>query len=121
MRALVAALVIGLGLGFLAGWNVNGWRYRAAAADNQADQAAKQEERAETVDKASEGHETDKEAARVEFKTIYRDVEKIVERPVYRNRCLDADGLRALSAALGKNPGAASEPQAAVPGPRDAD
>lgn len=32
----------------------------------------------------------------------YVEIEKIVERPVYRNVCLDADGLRELNAAITK-------------------
>jgi hypothetical protein len=40
------------------------------------------------------------EAVRGEtVREIYREVAKIVDRPVYRNVCLDADGLRILSSA----------------------
>lgn len=41
---------------------------------------------------------------------IRHEVERIIDRPVYRNVCIDADGLRiidaATSAANGDNPGA---------------
>jgi hypothetical protein len=44
------------------------------------------------------GHEADKDKLRTEFLTITQTVEKIVEKPVYRDMCLDdCDGLRALS------------------------
>lgn len=37
-------------------------------------------------------------------KTIIREREKIVDRPVYRNECIDADGLRLIeSARTGKS------------------
>jgi uncharacterized protein YcfJ len=48
--------------------------------------------------------------ARTEYKTITRRVERIVERPVYRAACFDADGLQQLRAAIagraGPEPGA---------------
>lgn len=57
--------------------------------------------------KASEAA-TKTEAVRVEIryrtKTITKEVDKIVDRPVYRSVCLDADGLRlARCAILGKS------------------
>jgi len=34
------------------------------------------------------------------IKEIQHDVEKVVDRPIYRNQCLDDDGLRDANAAL---------------------
>ena len=53
---------------------------------------------------------------RVEFRTITKEVEKIVEKPVYRDVCLDADGLRAVNAALTGASPPAPEPSDALPG-----
>lgn len=119
LAAIVAA--IAAVLGFLAGWNVNGWRYRAAQADAADAQQQRKDENATTADTAAQAHEADKAATRVEFRTVYRDVEKIVERPVYRSQCLDTDGLRALSRAIGASAPSASEPSAAVRGPAASD
>lgn len=41
------------------------------------------------------------EKARIVYRTITEMVDKIVDRPVYRNVCLDDDGLRLANAALG--------------------
>lgn len=119
LAAIVAA--VAAVLGFLAGWNVQAWRYRAAEADRLEAQADKKDENATQADTAAQAHEADKAATRVEFRTVYRDVEKIVERPVYRSQCLDDDGLRALSRAIGASAPAASEPAPALrrPGPAD--
>ena len=37
------------------------------------------------------------EKIHVQYRTITQVVEKIIERPVYRSQCLDADGLRQLN------------------------
>jgi len=34
-----------------------------------------------------------------QFRTIYHEATKIIERPVYRNICVDADGMRLLDRA----------------------
>lgn len=34
-----------------------------------------------------------------QFRTIYHEATKIIERPVYRNVCVDADGMRLLDRA----------------------
>ena len=53
--------------------------------------------------------------ARVIYRTITRDVDRIVERPVYRNVCLDSDGLRSVNAALSGALTPAAEPAQPMP------
>jgi hypothetical protein len=69
----------------------------------------------ERIDVASVGHETDKAKIRTEFLTITEEVERVVEKPVYRDICFDDDGLRLITRAIGRGapPG---EPSPAVPG-----
>lgn len=107
---LAACLVAGFG----AGWQVQAWRYTAAQADQAAEQAQAVQQAASQADAAASGHEATKERIRVEFQTVYRDVERVVEKPVYRDVCLDDDGMRVLRAAIAGT--AASEPASAVPG-----
>lgn len=58
-----------------------------------------------------------REGARQEtVREIYRDIPTIVTRPVYRNICLDADGVRLLDRAQA----AANGTGANQPGPADA-
>lgn len=61
--------------------------------------------------KVEEGHAK----ARIVYRTITREVDKLVERPVYRSVCLDDDGVRLANAALdgGKGP-ATREPDGPV-------
>ena len=68
----------------------------------------------EQVDQAAVAHEKDKVQIRTQIKTVIQEVERIVEKPVYRNVCLDDDGLRVLRAAI-RPAAAASQPAPAVP------
>ena len=104
-----------LAAGFGAGWQVQDWRHGAAQTDQLQEQAQAVQQAASQVDAAASSNEAEKERIRVQFQTITRTVEKIVERPVYRDVCLDDDGLRALRAAIG-GADPAGEPAPAVPG-----
>ena len=115
MRLTGIIAVVALCLGFLAGWNVQGWRYRAAEADRLSAQEQKKDERAQQADTASAGAEADRAEIKTQFRTVYRDVEKIVERPVYRDAvCLDPDGMRVLQRAIAASSSPASEPAGAL-------
>ena len=69
----------------------------------------------ERSDTAAVAHEADKAQIRTQIKTIYQEVERVVEKPVYRTTvCFDDDGLRLIRAALGPA-AAASEPAPSMP------
>ena len=68
------------------------------------------------IDVAAVGHEADKATLRTKFLTITQEVERVVEKPIYRNICFDDDGLRLIAAATGRSEGA-SEPAPALSGP----
>ena len=57
--------------------------------------------------------ERSKKKVVIEQRTVY--VDKIVERPVYRNQCFDADGMRCLNAAIAGKDSAGCKPDSAVP------
>lgn len=109
--ALIAAAVVAPTI-----WRVQEWRHDAQ--DKERIETARETERlrARTADKASEGHEVFKEKERVVYQTITETVDRIVERPVYRNDCLDADGLRELNAAIAGSSAITGKPAPAVPG-----
>lgn len=114
MSTLYAAIIAGV-IGFAAGWQVNDWRHEAARAE-QADQQREADRKQEAkLDAASASHEAVRENIRTEFQVIYRDRDRVVEKPVYRNVCLDADGLRLIKSAITKPAQPASEPAPAVP------
>lgn len=59
-----------------------------------------EQEAQERAQKAGEGYEQTKETERVKTETITREVQKIVERPIYiHTNCFDDDGVSAVNAA----------------------
>lgn len=114
------ALQLALALVIFAGGGAAGIKYHAGV-DAQRELLALEATAKETAkkldrgDKAAAGHEADKVRIRTEFLTITEEVERVVEKPVYRDICFDDDGLRIIGAALSPSP-AASEPAPAVPG-----
>ena len=111
----VAAAVIAAAIAFTSGWKVNGWRHDSAEKQRIENTLETARLNAKTADTAATGHESFKENERVIYQTITKTVEKIVERPVYRNSCFDDDGLHQLNAAVTGTEPAASKPAPAVP------
>lgn len=58
-----------------------------------------EQEAQEQAQKAGEDYEQTKETERVKTETITREVQKIIERPVYLNNCFDDAGVSAVNAA----------------------
>jgi ferritin-like metal-binding protein YciE len=88
---------------------------KAAAADAQAAEHQKTlAESARNNDLAAQ-----LEQARAERKTTYatitKTVDRIVDRPVYRAECIDADGVRSINAALAGKAADPGQPDAAMP------
>jgi hypothetical protein len=92
MYGLLALAVLGAlggiyGAGYRSGSNsvMNEWQ---TASREQRDREAK------AGQKAAEKKETGDQKAKVIYRKITQEVERVVEKPVYRNVCLDPDGLR---------------------------
>lgn len=111
---VAAAAVLAFSAGGLAAWKMQGWRFEAAKSE-AAQRATRDLARAvEAQDRAVTEYLKEKEDANVVYRVINEEVERVVTKPVYRNVCLDADGLRALEHAIdGTAP--VSDAGAAVP------
>lgn len=100
--SIYAAIALIAGAAGSAGaWQVQAWRYAAkdvARIEQQAELARNDRKAAQA---ASEGFEHDKIKTEIKYRTITREVARIVDRPVYRNVCFEHDGLRAIREALG--------------------
>ena len=112
-QAVIAALIFAAGTAGGIKWQLGVHaREQLAAADLRASDAARQ---IKVIDKAATAHEVDKVQIRTQIKTIFKEVERVVEKPIYRDTiCFDDDGLRIIRAAIGPE-AAASEPTPAVP------
>ena len=95
-------------------WQVQGWRFDAREKDRIEAAAELASNNRQAAQSASEGLENDRTRIEVKYRTITRNVEKIIDRPIYLQRCLDDDGLHALRGALG-TASDTSEPADAVP------
>lgn len=115
MYAVVAVTIAG------AGWavyrHIEDKGYTRGMEECRAAAEAQRKKEAEQSNRASTGLEADREKTRVVYRTITRKVDRIVERPVYRNVCFDDDGVREANAALAGTSTARSQPDAAVPKP----
>jgi len=89
----IAALLIGFG----GGWKTQGWRWDAA--DKQRiEQEAKEQQRAnERAQSSSSTFEKKRSTNEIQYRTVTVTLEKIVDRPVYRNDCFDDSGLQHLN------------------------
>ncbi|MEO3355794.1 hypothetical protein [Acinetobacter haemolyticus] len=52
------------------------------------------------VNEVSADYEKLKSEQRVKVERVTREVQKIVERPIYLNRCIDADGLSEINSLI---------------------
>ncbi|MBK5646631.1 MAG: hypothetical protein I4N51_05605 [Acinetobacter sp.] len=52
------------------------------------------------INKVSADYEQLKSEQRVKVGTVTREVQKIIERPVYNNVCIDDDGLRSINSLI---------------------
>lgn len=115
MYTTIGIAVASLAIGFLGGWKTEAWRNDSLEleARNKATEKFKRDEK--RVDVAAEGHEQFKAKEEIRYVEITKTVTRLVDRPVYRNVCVDDDGVRLLNDAIAGREGA-GEPAPAVPG-----
>lgn len=106
-----AAVIAGLAIGFAGAWQTQNWRHGAIEAKRLSAQVEAEKKRDKSSYDASVNFEKGKERVRTVFETIEIKVTEIVDRPVYRNICVDADGLSLLNNAIAEtSPGQPSKP-----------
>ena len=122
LKLKLAAAGVALALTFGAGWWLRGLQVKAATVDQTKVQAQADVQQAQRTSTAVQQHAKVKTETEIRYVTVTREVEKLVERPVYLERCMDDDGLRVLNGQiLGTNspgPGPAL-PEAGHPAGRD--
>ena len=92
--------VVSFGLGFGGAWKVQDWRHDSKVLEVNQTIEVRQDQNIDKAQVASTQFEVKQNETKTEFKTIYRDVEKIVYRPIYANTCFDADGLQLITRAV---------------------
>ena len=69
-------------------------------------------EKQNEINKVSADYETAKSVQRRQVETVTREVQKIVEHPIYLNNCFDDSGLQQLNSLINSD---SSEPDSALP------
>lgn len=98
LAGALAACVAGIG-GFAYGTRVG--TAQEVASQKRADDAARavREQLQGKIDAGAELHQSAEYARQANVREIYHETQKIIERPVYRNVCVDADGVGLLDRA----------------------
>jgi len=120
VSSLLIQILVAAGI-FVAGASA-GIKWHAgqdAIAENarQVNQRAVERLQRQNTDTAAERHEKVKAEIQVRYQTITKEVQYVVEKPVYRNICLDDDGLRLIREQLAGPSDAASQPARSVSSP----
>lgn len=110
-----ATALVAVGVGFAGGWKTQDWRYGAIEAKRLSAIAEAEKKRDKASYVASVTFEKGRTQVETRYQTITETIEKIVDRPIYRNVCLDPDGLQALRNAAAET--ATPEPSRTVPTP----
>ncbi|MEJ2002997.1 MAG: hypothetical protein P8X77_16755 [Maritimibacter sp.] len=98
LAGALAACLSGIG-GFFYGTRIGVAQERAA--QKRVDDAAQamRERLQDQIDASAERARAAEYARQSSVREIYHESQKVVERPVYRNVCIDADGVRLLDRA----------------------
>ncbi len=117
IAAIFAAFILGSGAGYWKG-SVDG-DTQCAATINTLQKAAqdKKDEGQNKADQTGEELEKGNGDAQIHYQTITRYVDRIIDRPVYRDLCFDVDGLRAANIALVGPAAPSRERDGALPRP----
>jgi hypothetical protein len=109
-----AVAIAALALGFAGGWSADDWRHGANELERVRAEHAALAERADRGDQAAVKHEEFKAKQETRYVTRTKLVDRILERPVYLESCLDPDGLQLLNAEIAGR-AAPGEPAPGVP------
>ena len=110
-----AAALIGAAVAGTAVWNIQSWRHDSAELAAQVNQRATERLQRQNSNTAAVAHESDKVRIETEYRDVIKEVQRVVEKPVYRNVCLDPDGLSVIGDALARAYNDPGEPGNAVP------
>lgn len=92
--ALAAAFLFG------AGWWLKGLQVKVSAVAQTKAQAKADIQQAQRTSDVVQTHAQAQVQTEIRYVTVTKEVEKLVERPVYLERCMDDDGLRAINAQI---------------------
>jgi len=111
---LILLLAVFVG-GMMVGIKWHAGRDAIAEQARQVNQRATERLQRQNSNTAAVAHESDKVRIETEYRDVIKEVQRVVEKPVYRNVCLDPDGLSVIGDALARAYNDPGEPGNAVP------
>lgn len=94
--AIISAVVAAL-LGFGAGWKVKAGIYAQAELDRQEKVRVDARKDMHRVETAALNYVAGEDQAEARERIVIKEVIRVVSKPVYREQCLDDDGMRILA------------------------
>lgn len=121
LAGALAACLAGIG-GFAYGTRVGAAQEQAAQKRADAAAEAERTKLQGQIDASAQAHQSAEYTRQAKVREIHHETLKVIDRPVYRNVCIDADGVglldRAAAAANGKGvASAAGQASGTAPGP----
>lgn len=93
-----ATLAAGLLAGSAMTWRVQEWRHGAAEASRIKAEGIAMLRRQDNAIDASIAYQQGEAAAEIREREVIKEVIRVVQKPVYREQCLDDDGMRIIAA-----------------------
>ena len=93
----LAAALVGAAVAATSAWQVQSWRFDAKEKQRLESEAEIRRMNEKRTSLAAEGLEKDKREIEIRYRTITKTVTKFIDRPVYKNICLDQDGIDAIN------------------------
>ena len=93
----VAAALLGAAVAATSAWQVQSWRFDSKEKQRLESEAEIRRMNKKRTSLAAEGLEKDKREIEIRYRTITKTVTKFIDRPVYKNTCLDQDGIDAIN------------------------
>ena len=93
----VAAALLGAAVAATSAWQVQAWRFDSKEKQRMEAEAEIRRMNEKRITIAAEGLEKDKREIEIRYRTITKTVTEFVDRPIYKNICLDQDGIDAIN------------------------
>ena len=93
----LAAALVGAAVAATSAWQVQSWRFDAKEKQRLESEAEIRRMNEKRTSLAAEGLEKDKREIEIRYRTITKTVIEFVDRPIYKNICLDQDGIDAIN------------------------
>lgn len=101
---LAVTILAGIAIGGCSAWQIQAWRAAGAELQRETDAREQHTANERTAHTASTSYQKESAHERIVYRDRVKVVQQIVDRPVYRGTCIDADGLQQINDAIDHQP-----------------